>query len=247
MEVKFKQLSPKKLAEFVFDMKECISAEDLHREGSCFYFDIPKKIANEIVTSAKLTKRLRKKIISLIGNYKKIDKNIIKNLQNFWDKNLNDLFFNEMEKYMPGCSSKRYTCYVSDKIVGSYFERENEITIDFNGKEDISKVSFFVAEEILHLVYWRFWKKIFNKNLSLEERFDIGSKKINGWLISEIIPEYLLVKNKNFEKFGWNKIDRSKGYKWIRKLRKKIDPLWGEKKDFSEFVIKVHSLAGFKS
>jgi len=246
MKVIFKQLNPEKFAELIFDMKECISAENLHREDSCFHFDIPEEIAKEIINSEKLTKELNEKIIYLIKDYKEVEEKIIHRIQDFWDKEVERIFFKEMEKHMPNCSDSEYICYVTDKMVGSYFEESREVVLNLMKGKNEAWLSSIVAEEILHLIYWKFWSKIFNKEMTLEERFDIGNEGVNGWMISEIIPDYLLIENNVFKKFGWDKIDRSKGYRWIRNLRKRVDPLWVEKKDFSDFIIKVHKLCDFK-
>ena len=246
MKVIFKQLNPEKFAELIFDMKECLSARELNREDSCFSFNIPNKLSREILSSEFLTGELKRKIVEVIKDFKPIDRIIIEKIQKFWDENANDLFFQEMERFMSGCSALEYTCYVADKMVGSYFEKNNEVVLKFIKHKDESWLSSVVAEEILHLIYWKFWKNIFDKNMTLDERFDIGNNEVNGWSISEVIPDYLLIENKIFEKLGWNNIDRSEGYKWIEDLRKKLDPLWSEKKDFSDFVVKAHSLCGFK-
>ena len=242
----FKQLTPEKFAEFIFDMKECLSEKDLHREGSCFFFDIPKNIVKEIIDSEKLTAKLKEKIISLLSDFKKIESSAIKELQYFWEEKVNYLFFREMEKIMPDCSDSEYICYVTNKMIGSYFEKENEIVVDLVKEKDMAYHSSIIAEEILHLIYWKFWRRLFDKDMALNERFDIGNADINGWSISEIIPDYLLIENKSFENLGWDTIDRSKGYSWIKKIRKKLDLLWLEKKDFGDFVIKSHSLCGFE-
>lgn len=244
--VMFKQLNPEKFAEFIFDMKECISADELNRRDSCFSFDIPKELAKEIISSKQLTDGLKEKIIFLIKNIKQIDKETIRRIQDFWNKKVNNIFFQEMEKYMPRCSASEYICYVTNKMVGSYFERDNEIVMKFKSDKDKSWLASVVAEEVLHLIYWKFWKKLFNKNMSLDERFDIGNDDVNGWSISEIIPNYLLIENDSFKSLRWFDIDRSKGYKWIIELKEKLDPLWKEKKDFSDFIIKAHKLCGFE-
>lgn len=255
MKVIFKQLNPEKFAELIFDMKECLSEDQLNNDESFFSFHIPVNLAKEILASEHLTNDLKNRIIFHVKNLKQIDKKTIERLQEYWDKNVNDLFFNEMEKFMPCCSASEYICYVTDKMVSSYFEDNNEVVLDIKfliQNKDEAWLSSVVAEEILHLIYWKFWKNLFNKNMSLDERFDIGNDKINGWSISEIIPDYLLIENKTFHQLGWNNInrweniDKSKRYKWIKDLRKKLDPLWLKKKDFSDFVFKAHSLCGFK-
>jgi len=241
----FKQLKREKFAEFIFDMKECFSAEDLHREGSCFYFDIPKDIVKEILDSERLTDKLKEKIITLVKDNKQIDKKIVESMQKFWDENVNDLFFQEMERIMPQCSNSEYICHITDKMVGSYFEKGGEVVVDWVKEKDMEYHTSIVAEEILHLIYWKFWKQLFGKDISLDERFNIGEGYINGWSISEAIPDYLLIRNPKFEKFKWNNIDRAKGYKWLINVGKKLDPLWKNKKDFKDFIIKSHEICGF--
>lgn len=247
IKVVFKQLNPAKFAELIFDMKGCLSARELNREDSYFSFNISYELSREIISSEFLTDELKRKIMEVVKDFKPIDKIIIEKVQKFWDENVNDLFFQEMEKVMPRCSASEYICYVTDKMVGSYFEKNNEAVLKFVKHKDEAWLSSVVAEEILHLIYWNFWKNLFDKNMTLDECFDIGNDRVNGWSISEVIPDYLLIENKTFEHLCWNKIDRSKGYKWIKSLRKKLNPLWSEKKDFSDFVIRAHSLCGFKA
>jgi|TARA_Y100000310_G_scaffold223427_1_gene225271 uncharacterized protein YggL (DUF469 family) len=246
MRVVFKQLNPEKFAELIFDMKECLSADELNREDSCFSFDIPEELVKEIILTEYLTDELKEKIIFSIKDFKLIDEIKIEKIQKFWDENVNNIFFREMERFMPGCSVSEYTCYITDKMIGSYFERNSEVVMKFMENKDEAWLSSVVAEEILHLIYWKFWRNLFDKNLTLNERFDIGNDEINGWSISEIIPDYLLIENKIFEQLSWSNIDRSKGYVWIKDLREKLDPLWSNKESFSDFVIKAHLLCDFK-
>jgi hypothetical protein len=243
----FKQLNPEKFAEFIFDMKDCLPPEaSIGRVSPYLFFDIPKELKKEIISTKHLTNELKERIILLIKDIEPIDKIKIEKLQKFWDENVNDLFFQEMEKYMPGCSVSKYICYITDKIVGSYFEKDNEVVAKFMKDKGEVWISSVVAEEILHLIYWKFWRNLFNRDLTLDERVDIGNDEINGWSISEIIPDYLLTENRAFEKLGWLNIDRcEEGYHWIKDLREKLDPLWAKKENFSDFVIRVHLLCGF--
>ncbi|MEK6875215.1 MAG: hypothetical protein AABX30_00870 [Nanoarchaeota archaeon] len=58
------------------------------------------------------------------------------------------------------------------------------------------------------------------------------------WKISEVIPEFILTDNR-FNKFGWRK-DLHKNYPFIEKVKQKLNPYWENKKDFKDFMIKIH-------
>ncbi len=129
---------------------------------------------------------------------------------------------------------------MTDKVVGAYFGN-TEITINYTKDMHVETGSFILAEEILHLVYWQVWKDIYKKNISnIDEIFSIGKGKWSCWHIAEIIPEYLLVENSIFKKFGWKKQKRYLYYTWIPELRKILNPIWENKKDFRGFIIKTH-------
>jgi len=242
----FKQLNKEKFAEFVFDMKECLPKDaELNRESSCFSINLSTEVIKEIIAAKTLSEGLKKKIMEVIPN-DPVDREQIMSIQNFWNENVNELFFEEIEKYMPGCSAQEYMCYVTDKMVGSYFENNGEVVMKYKKGKSNGWLASIVAEEILHLIYWNFWKKTFNIEMSLDSRFNIGEGDVNGWSISETIPEYLLIENPRFRKLGWDKINRIEGYSWLTKVRKSLDPLWEKSKTFKEFIIEAHDLCGFK-
>jgi hypothetical protein len=150
--------------------------------------------------------------------------------------------------------NKKFICYMTNILPGAYFD-SYLITIPYyeycerkNEREKVSFISFILAEEILHLTYYDLWKKIFNKKWNLKKIIDelwyTNNWKI--WKMGEMIPEYLLVENSKFRVFGWDKIDRIKAYPWIKEFRKISDPLWKNKKDFRDFVIRIHDVLGIK-
>jgi len=241
----FKIANKDQIAEFIFDLKDSLESENLSERNyaPCIYIKFPEKLRNKILDSKNLTPKLKEEI----ENHIEISKNneievhsFIKKMREYWGK-VNYLFFSEMKGIIGDYFQKEYICYITDKVVGAYFNK-NEITIDYKKDISLEKGSFILAEEILHLIYWELWERIYNKNINenYEEIFSIKRDKWSCWHIAEIIPEYLLVENEAFNKLGWNRRKRYLGYTWIPELRKILDPIWESKKNFRDFIIKTH-------
>lgn len=244
--VEFKLADKEKIAKFIFDLKNCLDINNLSQRNysPCIYIDFQKEFAEDLINSHELDNSLREKIINSIKISKEERSKMIffiRQIKNYWDKEINDTFFLKVKDIIgKEFTEKKYFCYITNKIVGSYFNK-NEITIDYNEEMSVEKGAFILAEEIVHLVYWNLWNEIYKKDISnIDNIFSIKGDKYSCWHIAEIIPEYILVDNPSFKSFEWNKKKRYLGYPWITELRKILDPLWKDKKSFRDFVINAH-------
>ena len=234
-----------KISEFVFDLKNSLEVKNLSQRNysSCIHCNFPKILKKKIISYRTIDANLRNEIIKYVDISKdeiKKMKFFIFKLEEYWNNLISNLFFLEMQNNIGNFLGKKYICYITNKVVGAYFN-DREITIDYKEEMSVEKSSFILAEEILHLIYWQCWKRIYKRNISnIDEIFSIKGKKWSCWHIAEIIPEYLLVNNPSFEKFGWDKRKRYLGYTWIPEIRKILDSLWDNKKDFKDFIIKAH-------
>lgn len=256
--VKFKTHSKKKLAEFIWDLKNSFPEENLKERDNnpCIHIDFSEDLIKKILDSKKLNPVLKRKIvkeIKILDSEKKEIKEFIKGFEKFWRKEVEKIYFLEMKrifgkKYL----EKEYFCYPTKKVTGAYFGK-NEITIIWNPlkketKNKLNKNEFsaiVLAEEILHLIYWELWQEIYNREIkNIDEVFEIEGIKWSCWHVAEIIPEYILVQNNLFKRFNWDKDNRSRGYPWIPELKNTLDPIWKNSKDIKEFIIKAHKKLG---
>lgn len=257
MKVQFKLPSKEKLAEFVYDLRNSFPKENLkdRNNNPCIHINFSDKLIDKMLTSKKLTLQLKKAIAREVKQSKsnKEDlKQFNKQIQYYWDTNVNELFFNEMirifsKKYI----QKQYLCYPTNKVTGSYLGK-NEISLIYDAKvigvlNQNEFASIVLAEEILHLIYWELWQDLYKIKIhDIDEIFALEGPKWSCWHIAELIPEYLLIENTKFRKLNWNKDDRAKGYRWIPQLRKVLDPVWKDSKNIRDFIIKSHKKVGIK-
>lgn len=146
--------------------------------------------------------------------------------------------FFERIKNILGCEFyyEEFIGNATDISAGSYCD-DNQFVVGI--REDLDISSFVIAEEILHIIYWKYWKDIFGKEIEHPWLIERESKNgLSTWKISETIPEYFF----DFK----NGSGREKSYPWIGEVKKILDPLWEKKKDFREFLIEAHKLCGFK-
>lgn len=247
--VNFKLADKDKIAKFVFDLRESLDNSKGFNPRDCIRINLPFGLKKEIISSKDIDFELKEKIkqhIKISEENKKEMKNFSGKLKTTWDK-INNSFFNEMEKIIgEKYVQEEYNCYLTDKVIGAYYE-DNEITIDYKKDMDVDYACFVLAEEISHLIYWELWKEIYGREIeNVDYIFAIKGEKWSCWHIAEIIPEYILTENPEFEKLGWNKRQRYFGYKWIPELKKILDPVWNESKNFREFVKKAHEKVGIK-
>ncbi len=255
MKVKFEIASPEKVAEFIYDLRDTLDKSNLKQKGGsqCIFIDFDPILKEELFYAKELTLKLKEKLTREIK--KKIDfqrekmDRFLDKIKREW-KQIEEIYFKEMKKFFEFKEDKIFYCYINNCVVGSYFG-ENEISLPYfqefekeleknREKNLFSEATFIIAEEILHLLYFDYIRKLFGRNFSFEEIYDMGNDDYSGWHLAELMPEYLLVHNPVFKEFGWNKINREEqGYFWIIDLRKKIDPLFKEK-SFKDFIIEIH-------
>lgn len=244
-----------KLAEFVYDLRNTLDESTLkQRSGSpCIFIEFEPELKKELFYAKRLTPKLKEKLVKKIRKkmcYQKDGMNkFLKEIKKKWYE-IEEIYFEEMKRFFEFKKDKEFYCYINNCVTNSYFG-VNEISLvylkEFNGDLDkkkkeelLAEATFSIAEEILHLLYFDYIRKLFDKNFTFEEIYDLGDDNYSGWHLTELIPEYLLAHNPTFEKFGWNKVDREKqGYFWITKLRKKTDPIYQEK-SFKDFIIQIH-------
>lgn len=254
--LKFRFHNKQKLAEFVWDLRNSFPKENLSERNNnpCIYINFSRGLIKDMLNSEELTPTLKNKIAKEIKISKediKIIRQFSKNLEDYWNKKVNNCFFNEMGKIFGyKYLQKEYICYPTNKITGSYFGK-NEITSVVNNKyknnelNEIEFASVVIAEEILHLIYWKLWQEIYNKKITnIDEIFGLEGPEWSCWHIAEIMPEYLLINNPKFNEFRWNKDNRSSGYTWIPKLKKILDPIWNNSRNIGDFVINAHNRVG---
>lgn len=221
----FKVPSYEKMSEKVF-----FSVKDLKEDYQrVIYMELPKRLVKEIISKnfSDVKTRLIKEI-KKAHNLKRLRK-FKKELEDYWNP-LNDLFFSSLKKITgANFKYKEYIVYISSIRRGSY-SRTNEIFT--NPINPIKLSGYIMAEELLHLHYWDIFKK-YIKDVGLPWRL---SREI--WEISETIPEFILTED-SFEKFGWGK-DLHRLYPFIQKWKKKLSSTWKNKKDFKDFMIKIH-------
>jgi len=253
--VNFEIASPEKIAEFIYDLKDTLDESNLkQRSGSpCIFVELEPDLKEELFYARELTSRLKEKLVKEIKKKKdfKIERlnRFLERVREEW-KQIEETYFNEMKKFFKFKRDKTFFCYINNCIVGAYFG-ENEVSLPYFkefekelGEDEernlLAEATFTIAEEILHLLYFDYIRKVFGKAFTFEEIYDMGDDKYSGWHLVELIPEYLLVHNLVFEKFGWDKINREEQrYFWITELREKIDPIFKEK-SFKDFIIEIH-------
>lgn len=231
-----------------------------------FISDLSKEeIENEKILRLPLNKALKEKLISrnlsdkekdelrahinsfVEKDYEKM-RLFLEEIRAYWNNEVSDIFFRNMENLTGRKIENKFTCYLTNSLPGLYFD-DYIITIPYHNFYEteskqyrLSFASFILAEEIVHLIYYDIWRDIFDKKLSIQQITERLWPK-NEWIIwkiGEVIPEYFLVENPVFRKFGWNKIDRVKSYPWVKDFRKFSDDLWKNKRDFKDFVINLH-------
>jgi hypothetical protein len=184
-----------------------------------YYRSLEGKSTKEIIEFFKNNKEEIE--YKLIKRKKLIEKN--------WSK-INNIFFSEIERITENkWKYKNYKCHICAVCAGEYTIYKNSISVfAFFNKADYLAV---VAEELLHLHFWEIIKK-----LKIKMRYkDWKNFKENFyWQLSECIP-CLIFSHSNIKlklKFG-----KYPGWKHIRKLFKKIKPLWEDRKSFRDFLL----------
>ena len=242
MKLVFKIANADVEAERIYDFRESLKSDFELRKQSYFDIEIPQELKNKIIESTNL-EEVKNELTNFINEITKtgeftLKKEKLESINAKW-KEVEKLCFNEVEKLTQRkFDYKIYKAYLIFSLCGHYKEGTNEIYIDRKWQPNV--IAAICGEELLHLHYWKIINKLFKvERMEFCRRFDM-----RPWQISEVIPEYVLFSNAAFKKFGWSKFDRSRGYPWIPGVRKILDKLWKNKKDFKDFVIKAHKKMG---
>ena len=241
MNVRFKIACKKEDAKFIFELKDSLK-EDIsdNVSFSCIHIALPPDLIKELVKRKRFTEKIKLKIIEeLPSNDTKVLKKYLKRIRDRWKRVEGD-FFKEIQKIF-GFRRRRFICYITKNVCGMYLNKNKIVLPYYKLKEN--EIIYVIAEELLHIYYWDYMKKLKYK---IKDPWEIKGKKWNCWHISEIIPEYLLVNNPTFFKYGWNKIKRERGYPWIPAIKNISDPIWKKSESFREFIIKLHEKCGIK-
>ena len=251
--VEFRLAKEEDIIRFILELSYTLERERLKDRNyePCIYVPIPKEIRNEILTTKNLKEDSKNKLKRIIKRLIDMDRNEMKifldQIEKYWINNCESFYFEEIKKIIGKKFQNHLIVYITNAITGAYF-KDNKITLTYykkmKRKELMSYASSTIGEEILHLIYWDIWKEVFNKNLEFEDILRIEGKRWSTWHISEIIPDYILIQNKNFRRFGWNKIDRTKTYKWIGDFKKIADPLWEKRRNLKDFILSIHKTCG---
>ena len=252
--IRFRVASPEKAAEFIFALKESLGeqekdAEDKYEnQADDIFLPMSRKIVLELITSNKLSGKLKAELVKLAEvPLKESSDDLLSELEKIrfmWNNEIEKVYWEELRRLI-GNNIKleeEYNAFISNVVCGAYYGK-NEVSIPRYKEGDTNLFIFVLAEEISHIVYWNF----LSDNLGIKKDDKIWESGKNGWSlwnISEAIPEYLFIDNKNFSKFGWNDLKRTYSYPWIPKIRKILDPLWNDRKDFKDFLIKAHKKLG---
>ncbi len=231
--LEFKIATKLEEAKRIYAFKEAFKSSFALRKGSHLYILMPSLLKKKIINSNSFLDVKRELVSYLRKNPKKTKINLDE-IKEAW-KDVSGTFFREVTRLTNRkFDHSKYKCFLIFSLCGHYKEGTNKIYVESHLSP--KAISAICSEELLHLHYWKIIKDLFKKRRNeLTDKF-----YMKPWQISEVIPEYVLIDNKAFKEFGWNKWDRSRGYPWIPKIRKTLDPIWKKRKSFDEFVINAH-------
>jgi len=214
---------------FSIDIERCLKEIEDFDEIKKTYCNNPYYFFNHY---RNLKNKSSKEIIDFFkNNREEIEKELIrrKNLiEKNWNK-INNIFFSEIERITESkWKYKSYRCHVCCVWAGRYDNYKNEITVfAFFNKPDYLAT---IAEELLHLHFWEITRKL---KIRIEEENLKDFKNNFYWQLSECIP-CLVFSHSDIKlklKFG-----KYPDWKEVRKVFKKIRPLWDNKRNFTDFL-----------
>lgn len=214
---------------FSVDIGRCLKEIEDFDEIRKIYCNNPYYFFNHY---RNLKNKSTKEIIDFFRNSRKeIEKELIRRkklIEKNWNE-INDLFFSEIERITESkWKYKSYKCHVCCVWAGRYNNYKNEITVfAFFGKSDYLAI---IAEELFHLHFWEIMKKL---KIEMKDKDWRNFKDNLYWQFSECMPclifSYSDIKLKL--KFG-----KYPEWKHVRKLFKKIRPIWENRKNFMDFL-----------
>lgn len=192
------------------------------------------KLPNSLVAKVRNKKftEVKKELVQEIKKYHNIQnlEEMKKKLEDYWKK-INDVYFENIRKLTDfDFKYSEYIVYFTNIIRGSYEGGTNKVYVDFI--TNYERTSFIVCEEIFHIHYWDIYKKIVEN-----KRYPWSGNK-DVWEISETIPDFIFL-DKLFSSFDWFE-GLNRNYPFIIDRKRKLQPLWEKRKNFKDFLIKVH-------
>lgn len=159
---------------------------------------VSKEIKDKIEKCEKLTDLEKERIKAQIKKEHKspIKQKKILKIKNFWIKNIEQRFFNNISDLLKIKSLKEYTICLTQYGCGGSYWPPNKAIVNIN-----LMCTYTVAHEILHLMI---------ENL-------IQKHKVNHWQKERIVDLYM---SKIFDDYGLQNIDDRKGVKKVDKLFK---------------------------
>jgi len=217
---------------FSVDMNLCLKEikdfDKIRRiyEGNPYYFFYHYK---------NLKGKSTKEIIKFFKNNKKeIERKLLKKkklIEKAWMP-INNIFFSEIERITENkWKYKNYECHVCCVWGGWYDEYRNKIAVfAFFNKADYLAV---IAEELLHLHFWEIMKKL---KIEMKDKDWRNFKDNFYWQFSECMPCLIFSHSDIKIKLKFGKYPE---WKHVRKLFKKIKPIWENRKNFMDFLRKA--------
>jgi len=219
-------------AKIIWDFKEEIEKT---KNWDFILIDLSKDLKKKFIGCRSFSKGIKNLLVKEIKsqyNRRKLIK-LKQFLERGW-RGLDKMFWKEIERITGfDWRYEKYECYVNNVAVGHYLI-PNIIRVS-------EKNPYVIAEELFHLHYWDIWKKIFKIRKKYPMKLTFGKEKWSVWHISETVVEFVLVDNPNLRSFFKN-IRREESYPWLPKLRKQLFPLWKNRKDFIDFIVKAHKI-----
>lgn len=220
--------NPELIAERIFGMMKRIDINDCHK----FVYGLPLTLAEE-TKNAENFEDIREKLTRFVE--KSCDKSLSEKtnkLKEMWAEK-EDKYFNLIRKtFGYECPYDKFFGYTNNVLVGSYGDK-NDFVIRM--EEDWNVPFYSIMEEIFHIIYWDFWRKVFKNNDTQPWLLKKSENaEFSAWEISEVIPEYVF-------DFKGNS-GREKFYTWLPRAKKILNNLWNNKKSFADFLIKAHRL-----
>lgn len=191
------------------------------------FIELPRELIDKIVDNELGV--VKEDIIKSIKDKHDIPKleEVKDELKKIWQP-LNDLFFENLKKITGfAFPFDDVLVYISEIVKGMY-TLENKVFIN----PMKNRTSYVTAEEIFHLHYWHVFRQLIK---DVEIPWIINKE---FWEISEVVPEFVLTDDL-FQPFGWGE-DLRRNYPFIEKWKKKLSPIWKNKKDFKEFMVMIH-------
>lgn len=233
--IKFQKARLEDEAKFIFALKDSFLISSKDKVSSCINLRLPTSLVKELLNRKRLTSKLKLKIINAIKGRLPPLAITPQEVEREW-KEVEKTVLAEFKKIFKIKLKKNIKCYLAASICGAYIN--SSIVLNATKRQPFN--AYVIAEELLHLYYWKFLER--KLKWKIRDPWELKGKKWRAWHLSELLPEYILIENENFSQFGWNKINRCHDYPWIPKLRKIADPIWKKSKELGTFLLTLHKI-----